>query len=233
MTANLSRFAPLLILFLALVSFGIGLAELPVQDRDEARFAQAARQMAETGELIDIRFLDQPRHNKPALIYWLQSAAIWITGSEGATPIWVHRLPSYIAGVLSALALIWTATPLVGRRAAILAGIMCATCYMLHAEARTAKTDAALLLAVILSMGALARIWLNQAQGWITPAIFWTALAAGFLLKGPMVALPIAGAVVWCSWQARSLRWLGGLKPLAGVPWFLLLAALGMWPSPS
>ncbi|MEJ6392044.1 glycosyltransferase family 39 protein [Gymnodinialimonas sp. 2305UL16-5] len=218
-----SRFAPWAVLLLALLSFGIGLAELPVQDRDEARFAQAARQMAETGDLIDIRLLDQPRHNKPALIYWAQSAAIWLTGAEGTTPIWVHRLPSYLAGVFSAFALIWAGTPLVGRRAAILAGIMCATVYMLHAEARTAKTDAALLLSVILAMGALGHIWMGKARSVLTPAIFWTAMAAGFLLKGPMVALPVLGAILWCSAFARDLRWLAALRPLPGMVWMLAL----------
>lgn len=45
-----SRFAPLWVLILALLSFWVGLAELPVQDRDEARYAQSSRQMAETGD---------------------------------------------------------------------------------------------------------------------------------------------------------------------------------------
>jgi 4-amino-4-deoxy-L-arabinose transferase-like glycosyltransferase len=225
MTLLAHRLAPLALLLLALLSFGVGLADLPVQDRDEARFAQAARQMAQTGDLIDIRLLEQPRHNKPALIYWLQTAAQWATGSDGTTPIWVHRLPSYIAAVLSALALVWAARPVIGARAALLAGVMCATIYMLHSEARTAKTDAALLLSVILAMGALGRIWLDHARQWLTPLIFWTALAAGFLLKGPMVALPVVGVILWCGVQARSLRWLAGLRPLPGFAWLVLLTA--------
>ncbi len=219
------RFAPLAVLLLALVSFAIGLAELPVQDRDEARFAQASRQMAATGDLIDIRLQDAARHNKPALIYWAQAAAIAITGVTGETPIWVHRLPSYLAGVLSACALIWAGTPIVGRRAAVLAGIMCASVYMLHAEARTAKTDAALLLSVILAMGALSRLYLEAARSWVLPAIFWTALAAGFLLKGPMVALPVAGLIVWMGARDRSLGWLVRLRPLPGLLWFAALVS--------
>ncbi|MBL4628233.1 MAG: glycosyltransferase family 39 protein [Roseicyclus sp.] len=231
MTLLTARIAPFCVLLLALLSFGIGLAELPVQDRDEARFAQASRQMAETGDLVDIRLQDAPRHNKPALIYWAQTAAIWLTGADGETPIWVHRLPSYLAGALSALALVWAGTPIVGRRAAIIAGIICATIYMLHAEARTAKTDAALVLSVILAMGALARAWLDTTRTWLTPAIFWIALAAGFLLKGPMVALPILGAITWIGVQFRTLRWLSRLRPLPGLllfatltaPWFIAI----------
>ncbi|QXT38985.1 ArnT family glycosyltransferase [Gymnodinialimonas ceratoperidinii] len=220
-----ARAAPLCVLFLALLSFGIGLAELPVQDRDEARFAQAARQMAASGDLIDIRLQDAPRHNKPALIYWAQAAAVALIGVSGETPIWVHRLPSYLAGALSALALIWAGTPLIGRRAAIIAGIICATVYMLHAEARTAKTDAALLLSVVLAMGALARLWLDPLRQWLTPLIFWTALAAGFLLKGPVILLPVTGAIIWTSVQFKDAAWLRRLRPLPGFVWFCLLVA--------
>ena len=36
-----------------------GISSLPVIDRDEARFAQASVQMAETGDLMDIKFQDQ------------------------------------------------------------------------------------------------------------------------------------------------------------------------------
>lgn len=225
MTVLTARFAPLCVLLLALLSFGVGLAELPVQDRDEARFAQASRQMAQTFDFVDIRLQDAPRHNKPALIYWAQTAAILITGADGETPIWVHRLPSYLAGALSALALIWAGTPIVGRRAAVISGIICATVYMLHAEARTAKTDAALVLSVILVMGALGRAWLDTAHKWLTPLTFWTALAAGFLLKGPMVALPILGAILWIAVQFRDVHWLSRLRPLPGILLFMALTA--------
>lgn len=225
MSVLTARIAPLFVLLLALLSFGVGLAELPVQDRDEARFAQASRQMAATGDLIDIRLQEAPRHNKPALIYWAQTAAIWITGVTGETPIWVHRLPSYLAGALSALALIWAGTPVVGRRAAVIAGIICATAYMLHAEARTAKTDAALALSVILAMGALGRAWLDAARPWLTALTFWTALAAGFLLKGPMVVLPVLGAILWIAFQFRSVHWLSRLRPIPGFLLFIALVA--------
>ncbi len=53
-----------------------GIASLPVMDRDEARFAQATRQMLESGDFLDIRFQDEARNNKPAGIYWLQAAAV-------------------------------------------------------------------------------------------------------------------------------------------------------------
>ena len=67
--------AVLLVGLLALIVILPGIAAMPVTDRDEARFAQASKQMLETGDLIDIRFQDQPRWKKPVGIYWLQAAS--------------------------------------------------------------------------------------------------------------------------------------------------------------
>src|ERR1043166_6838932 len=90
----------------------------------------------------------------------------------------------------------WTALAFVGRRPAVLAGLMMATCVVVGVEGRIAKTDAMLLFAVVTAMGALARAYLPEqrqllvgAWGWIVPAIFWTAFAAGVLLKGPVIIM--------------------------------------------
>jgi hypothetical protein len=179
--------------------------------------------MAETGDWIDIRFQDAARHVKPVGVYWMQAAVLELTGRTGTNEIWVHRIPSYLAGALAALALIWAGTPLVGRRAAVLGGVMLATVYMLSAEARTAKTDATLLLTIILAMGAMARAWLGQSRGWRTPAVFWTAMAAGILVKGPLILLPVLTAAAWVSVKDRSLAWTKALRPLHGLGWMLLL----------
>ena len=61
---------------LSLACFLPGFASLQPMDRDEPRFAQASKQMLETGDFVDIRFQDEARHKKPVGIYWLQSAAV-------------------------------------------------------------------------------------------------------------------------------------------------------------
>jgi len=50
---------------LAGVTAMLGVVSMPVLDRDEARFAQATAQMLETGDWVQIHFLDEPRHKKP------------------------------------------------------------------------------------------------------------------------------------------------------------------------
>src|SRR5262249_45117609 len=61
---------------LSLSSFLPGFFQIPPIDRDEARFAQASKQMIETGDYVDIRFQDETRYKKPVGIYWLQVAVV-------------------------------------------------------------------------------------------------------------------------------------------------------------
>ena len=74
-----------------------------------------------------------------------------------------------------------------------------ASSVLLGVEARLAKTDAMLLLTVVAAMGALARVYLSWQRGedperppWSWPLIFWTALAGGILLKGPLILMFVA-----------------------------------------
>src|SRR5712664_726421 len=96
-TASHARAIAVLVL-ISLVSFLPGFFNIPPVDRDEARFAQATKQMIESGDYIDIRFQDDVRYKKPVGIYWLQSAAVEIASAlklpKAELRIWVYRLPS-------------------------------------------------------------------------------------------------------------------------------------------
>ena len=87
------RYLALALLGLVLLAPGIG--HLPLTDRDEARFVQASRQMLETGNLVDIRFQDEPRYNKPVGIYWLQATSAAASRlATGDGPLWSFLLAS-------------------------------------------------------------------------------------------------------------------------------------------
>src|SRR6266513_4775780 len=80
-----------------------GIAAIPPLDRDETRFAQASRQMLETGDFLRIRFQDEARNKKPAGIYWLQAAAVSAFSTPEATAIWPYRVPSLLGGMAAVL----------------------------------------------------------------------------------------------------------------------------------
>src|SRR5881227_3414450 len=80
-----------------------GIAAIPPLDRDEARFAQASRQMLETGDFLRIRFQDEARNKKPAGIYWLQAGAVAVFSTPASAAIWPYRLPSLLGAMAAVL----------------------------------------------------------------------------------------------------------------------------------
>src|SRR5713226_9138475 len=90
---------------LCLLLYLPGIAAIPPLDRDEARFAQATRQMVETGDFLRIRFQDEARNKKPAGIYWLQAVAVGAFSTPNATAIWPYRLPSLLGAMAAVLTL--------------------------------------------------------------------------------------------------------------------------------
>jgi 4-amino-4-deoxy-L-arabinose transferase-like glycosyltransferase len=217
----------------SLIAFLPGFFQIPPVDRDEARFAQATKQMLESGQYVDIRFQDEARYKKPVGVYWLQAAAVKAGEAAGIpharTTIWLYRLPSLFGAIGAVLLAYWTALAFVTRRTALLAALMMASSVLLGVEARLAKTDALLLLTCLAAMGAMARIYLMSrrtpelAVGWRLPAIFWTALAAGVLIKGPLILMFVGLAALTLAIADRSGRWLWSLRPLVGAAWMLLL----------
>ncbi len=152
------------LIVISLASFLPGFFQIPPVDRDEARFAQATKQMIETGDYVDIRFQDEARYKKPVGIYWLQAAVVDMADAIGVpqaqTKIGLYRVPSLIGAIGAVLLTYWAALAFVSRRAALMAGAMVATSILLGVEARLAKTDAMLLLAAVAAMGAMARAYL-------------------------------------------------------------------------
>jgi 4-amino-4-deoxy-L-arabinose transferase-like glycosyltransferase len=157
--------AVVVLMVVALAAFLPGFFQLPPIDRDEARFAQATKQMVESGDYVDIRFQDEVRYKKPVGIYWLQAAVVnsadMLGLPQARSTIWLYRVPSLLGALGAVLLTYWTALAFVSRRAALLAGLMLATSILLGVEARLAKTDAMLLATILAAMGALARVYLD------------------------------------------------------------------------
>ncbi|MEJ0076758.1 MAG: glycosyltransferase family 39 protein [Alphaproteobacteria bacterium] len=230
--ATASHARAIAILFVvSLISFLPGFFNIPPVDRDEARFAQATKQMIESGDYIDIHFQDEVRYKKPVGIYWLQagvvSAADAIGVSNAHTSIWLYRVPSLIGAIVAVLLTYWAALAFVTRYAAFLAALMMATSILLNVEARLAKTDAVLLMCCVAALGVMARAYLTQSTGrdipWRHALLLWTAIAAGILLKGPLILMVVGLAALALVVVDRSGAWLMRLRPMVGVLWILLL----------
>jgi hypothetical protein len=225
----------LLVLLVCLVAFLPGFFSLPPSDRDESRFAQASKQMLETGDVVAIRFGDVARNKKPVGIHWAQAASVTAATSLGlATPtsIWPYRIPSLLGGIVAALATLWLGTAIIGRRAALLAALALPLSVVVVVETHIAKTDAALLGVIAVMMGLFARAYLSPASVTAAGAAgFWIALGLGGLLKGPVAPMVVglAALVLWVLDRraGRPRAWLGALRAAWGLP--LALAIVAPW----
>ncbi len=161
-----------------------GLRSIPVVDRDEARFAQASRQMFEALALpaserddepiapdADARLTggrhaggwavpmvdDHPRLVKPPLTYWAQAgaAAVWTGGNPRADRIWHYRTPSVLAAIGACL-IIWRLGVRAGEaRAGLLGAALLGVCPMVVWDAHQARADQILLFTTTAAMAAL------------------------------------------------------------------------------
>ncbi len=225
--------AAFLLILISFIAFLPGFFQIPPVDRDEPRYAQATKQMLETGDYIDIRFQQEQANDKPIGIYWLQAVAVKAGAALGVpharSAIWLYRIPSLLGAVGAVLGTYWCALGFVDRRRAALAALMMASSILLSLEARLATTDAVLLLTVVVAMGTLARIYLPIREGKVEQpkiallAIFWTAVGLGILLKGLLIMMVVGLASITLSIIDRSGRWLLALRPLPGIAWVALL----------
>lgn len=231
--------AAIILILLSLACFLPGFASLQPMDRDEPRFAQASKQMLETGDFVDIRFQDDARLKKPVGIYWLQAGTVAVAETLGVPDarrsIWLYRIPSLLGAIGVVLATYWAALAFVGRSGALLAASMMAASILLGVEARLAKTDAVQALCATLMLGALARAYLQRDRDLspATIAAFWIGTALGILVKGPIVLMVAGLAIAVLAVKDRSIRWFGRLRPALGLllvaaavlPWFVAIMA--------
>lgn len=237
-------------LALCLLLFLPGLWTIPPVDRDESRFAQASRQMVESGDYIIPRVQDTPRLNKPPLIYWLQSLSVKLFGDrEGQYPhgnIWVFRLPSVLCAIASVL-LVWRlGARMFDERTGLLSAALLAACPMVIWDAHQARADQLLLTTIIATQCALYMVWRGPhglggtGRGGVSPVIasptrasllwptlFWLSLGASLLAKGPVGLMIAALTVLGLCISTRSWKWTLRLRPLLGL---LIVAAMcGPW----
>jgi 4-amino-4-deoxy-L-arabinose transferase-like glycosyltransferase len=213
-----ARHAYPILALLCLMLWLPGILSLPALDRDESRFAQASRQMLDSGNFIDIRFGQEARYKKPVGIYWAQAAATAVAGHiqniEGDhSHIWTYRLPSLIGGIAATWLTCWVGASF-GAEVGLMAALLMGFSVLLTAEASIAATDAVLLAAILGAQGVLMRIYRAAKEGGpvSTKMILWgwASFAIAVLLKGPVV-LGVAGATIavllaWDYWDRRRAK---------------------------
>jgi len=219
--------APLLLL--AALTFLVGLGAPAMTDSDEAFYAEAAREMVESGDWLTPYYNYEPRFQKPILYYWVTAATFAVTGAgEASARLWA---------ALSGMALVFV-TAAVARRwydddTALLAGAIVATSFGYVALGRMALPDLPLALFVTATIGAcLVAVGdrVPQPRRWLVGAAL--AAALGFLTKGPLaIVLPAVVVAPIVAIERRQSRVRAADLAVAALV-FVLVASpwyLAMW----
>jgi 4-amino-4-deoxy-L-arabinose transferase len=218
------------LLLLCFFTFFLGLGSQAITDADEAFYAEASREMVESGDWLTPRFNYQNRWEKPVLYYWLTAATYLVTGpTELAARFW-----SAMSGVGLAL-LGWAiARHMIGRLdAAWLAGAIVATSFGYFALARAALPD--LPLAFFITLGVWSALRAADTAG--TPAsLRWWMLSglgagSGFLMKGPVALVVLVVVMVPIAWRerrrlrldARGMAMAVVIAAAIGLPWYIAM----------
>ena len=222
-----------LVIFASLLVL-IGHATINVIDRDEARFAQASKQMVETADIITVKFQDELRAKKPIGIYWLQAASAALLGPEKISS---YRLPSLIGYIISLVLcylFVRNLWPDSRHLQQLVSSSLLASCFIILAEAHIAKTDSILLSLIMAQQFSLWLFYKNRhlannryGRGW-----FWVLMAFAVLVKGPIapfLALTtlLGLVIIEREWRwIRQLRFVSGLFVIAVIclPWVLAVS---------
>lgn len=219
--------APLFVL--AGLTFLVGLGAPAITDADEAFYAEAAREMVESGDWLTPHYDYEPRFQKPVLYYWLTAATFLVTGAtEFSARLWAALSGVGLVFVTAGLARRWHDDD-----TALLAGAVVATSVGYVALGRMALPDLPLALSVTATIAAcLIAIGdrVPRPRTWLVLAA--VAAALGFLTKGPLaLVLPAVVVVPVLLIERRASR----LRPpdlLVAAAVFVVLAApwyLAMW----
>lgn len=93
----------LIVIILCGITFLWRLGSIGLVDETEPLFAEAARQMVETGNWVTPYFNEETRFDKPPLIYWLMAISYQVLGVNE----WAVRLPSAFSAMGLTLFVFW------------------------------------------------------------------------------------------------------------------------------
>jgi len=195
----------------------LGNRSVPLWDRDEPRYAQTSKQMAESGDWVLPRILDEPRLQKPVFIYWCQAVSMKVFGPTE----WAARFPSVIAALLTVLILWISIRAHIGASRAIWTVFIFSTSALTIMAAKMSITDAVLSLFITISQLCLYRIWMNRAS-WGVIVILGVAMGLATLTKGPVVwgvmmttLIVLLGMRVWDKYRATRTNQYKGFSAIA------------------
>lgn len=183
---------------------------LPFTDSTEARYAEIARKMLETGDWITPQFdYGIPFWGKPPLHTWLSALGMQ---AFGVGPFGARFL--IFVSTLAVLGIIYTWVRAIrGLSVALVSVTICASSPLFFGASAFVMTDMVMVLGITLSMVSFHRAITSPKPSSVWGHLFFVGLAMGMLTKGP-TAVVLTGIPIFL-WLLAGWRW----HRLANLPW--------------
>lgn len=188
-------------------------------ETSEARYAEIAKEMIETGDFIHPTKMGISHYHKPPLTYYITTLGYLIFGINefGA------RFFLSIALLLQLILVYKTSILLFNdRKTSLLAVVLYFSTPLVLASARNLTTDAYLNTFVLLAV----YYWLRYLDEKKFFYLFYVALSLGFFTKGPLVFIPVfVFQLTWLYFSKRKIRF--SIYDVWGI--ILFLITCGWW----
>jgi len=203
-----------------------------IYETTEGRYAEAAREMLETGNWLVPQLNYHPHWTKPPLAYWGMMVSMRMVGVNE----WGVRLPNAAGFVLTALGIAWLGGMMWDRQTGLLGGFIYATSLLSPFAAAAVSTDVLLSLWQLLVVGAYWKAFgvvdnAHKRRTWILG--MWLFAGLAFLTKGPPGLFSLIALGLFTLYLRRTGR--SGpriLEPLGlllfavvGLGWYLVVIA--------
>lgn len=215
----------LLLLIVSGVLCFVNLGGHPIYILDEAKNAEAAREMFVNGNWLLPTFNDELRTDKPPLHYWFMLISYKIFGISAFSA----RFFSAVFGVLTIVSTYHFTQKIAGKKVGLMSAfVLCSSLFFMQ-EFHLAVPDPYLIFFVSFGLFHFYEFYKEGKRiNWV---IFYFSIGLGVLAKGP-VALALPALIVFVFLLSkRDFNWknikrinpfLGGLLSLAvSAPWFL------------
>jgi len=205
-----------------LLAFFVNLGGVPLFDVDEGAFAEATREMLESGNFVATYLNGEPRYDKPIFSYWMQALSVNLFDLHE----WSLRLPSAIAASLWLVATFRFTRKMTDLTTAKMAALLFTNVLWITLIGRAAIADAWLNLFLCLTLFDIYSYSRTPENVLIWRVFLWMALAV--LTKGPVaMAIPfLVSGLFFFFEQKLALWWRALIDP---VGWLVFVLVLSPW----
>jgi len=216
----------LIIVSLGGILFFYKLGELPLFDPDEGRYAEVAREMGESKDLLLPHFNYELRLKKPPLYYWF----VFLSNRFWGINEFSARFPSAFFSLLGVILTYFIGNILYGKSIGIIASLILMTSFEYLVVSRLAITDMTLCFFFLLAIFSFLKYEKDKKDLFLF--LFWISLSLSFLTKGPVGLLPLLVIIFYSLFEKRFIL----LKEIfirrisflviffiVGLSWYLIL----------